>query len=192
MTERLIDRDKFFAAVRADPFGGNLTQSQVDGLNYLIDVWETHFRDSDIRWLAYSLATAFHESAQTMEPIPEFGEGSGHSYGEPAGPYGQCYYGRGYVQLTWWENYLKGEQILRDKYGVECPMERYAHRMLEHEPAALILYDGSVSGWFTGASLPQYFNETTEDSYNARRVINGTDQAEKIAGYYESFKKGLQ
>jgi putative chitinase len=188
----LIDRDKFFAAVRADPFGGVLLQPQVDGLNTLLDVWETHFRDGDIRWLAYSLATAFHETAQTMEPIPEYGEGSGKPYGEPAGPYGQCYYGRGYVQLTWEENYLKGEQILGEKYSVECPMHQYPHRMLEHEPAALVLFDGSLEGWFTGVGLPQYFNENTEDPYNARRVINGTDQAEKIAGYYDSFKKALQ
>jgi hypothetical protein len=47
----LIDRDKFFAAVRADPFGGVLLQPQVDGLNTLLDVWETHFRDGGIRWL---------------------------------------------------------------------------------------------------------------------------------------------
>ena len=187
----MIDRDTFFDHVREDPFDGVLLQPQVDGLNYLLDVWERHFRDKDIRWLAYSLATAFHETAQTMEPIPEYGEGNSKPYGEPAGPYGQCYYGRGYVQLTWEDNYIKGEQILADKYFVECPMHQYPHRMLEHKPAALILYDGSIEGWFTGVGLPQYFNETTEDPYNARRVINGTDQAEKIAGYYRSFKAGL-
>ena len=187
----LIDRDKFFAAVRADPFGGNLTQRQVDGLNTLLDVWEIRFRDHDIRWLAYCLATAFHETAATMEPIPEYGEGGGKPYGQPVGLYGQCYYGRGYVQLTWEENYIKGEKILADEYGVECPMVRYPHRMLEHEPAALILFDGSIDGWFTGVKLGDYFNADTEDAYNARRVINGTDKADLIAGYYESFKKAL-
>lgn len=188
----MINRGKFFDSVRADPFGGNLTQGQVDGLNYLLDVWEMHFRDGDIRWLAYSLATAFHETAQTMKPIEEYGEGSGHDYGQPVEPYGECYFGRGFVQLTWSSNYEKGEQILRDKYSVECPMHRYPGRMLEHGPSALILFDGSIDGWFTGVGLPQYFNETTEDPYNARRVINGTDQAEKIAGYFGSFKKALQ
>jgi putative chitinase len=187
----IIDRDAFFDAVRKEPFGGSLTQRQVDGLNFLLDVWERHFKDSDIRWLAYSLATAFHETAQTMEPIPEYGEGSGKSYGQPAGPYSQCYYGRGYVQLTWLENYQKGESILADEYGIECPMVRYPHRMLEHEPAGLILFDGSIDGWFTGAKLGDYFSASEEDAYNARRVINGTDQAEKIAGYYADFKRAL-
>jgi putative chitinase len=192
----MIDRDKFFESVRNKPFGGNLTQRQVDGLNFLLDVWERHFTNAtvfrnDIRWLAYSLATAFHETAQTMEPIEEYGRGSGHSYGEPTGPYGQCYYGRGYVQLTWEDNYIKGQEIMANKYSIECPMHRYPHRMLEHEPAALILYDGSIDGWFTGAGLPQYFNEDIEDPYNARRVINGTDKADLIEGYYWSFKEAL-
>ena len=187
----MIDRDAFFAAARADPFGGNLTQRQVDGLNFLLDVWERHFRGSDIRWLAYSLATAFHETAQTMEPIEEHGRGSSQPYGQPVGDYGQCYYGRGYVQLTWQENYIKGENILAAKYAVDCPMHRYPHRMLEHEAAALILYDGSIDGWFTGASLGDYFNATKEDPFNARRVINGVDKAELVAGYYESFKRAL-
>ena len=187
-----IDRDKFFAAVRDAPFGGNLSQGQVDGLNYLLDTWEDYYQsDEDIRWLAYALATAFHETAQTMAPIEEYGKGGSASYAKPAGPYDQCYYGRGFVQLTWEDNYIKGEQVLKDKFDLECPMHRYPHRMLEHEPAALVLFDGSIDGWFTGVGLPQYFNDTTEDPYNARRVINGTDCAQQIAGYYQNFKKAL-
>jgi putative chitinase len=193
----VIDRDKFFDSVRADPFGGNLIQSQVDGLNFLLDVWEEHFAPSHPRdgtmFLAYALATAFHETAQTMEPIEEYGKGGDAEYAQPAGPYGNCYWGRGFVQLTWLSNYEKGEAILRDSYKVECPMVRYPHRMLEHEPAALILYDGSIDGWFTGVGLPQYFNaeKGIEDPYNARRVINGTDKADTIKGYYLNFKEAL-
>ena len=188
----MIDRDSFFDKVRADPFGGNLTQLQVDGINDILDTWEKHFRDNDIRWLAYALATTFHETAETMQPIEEYGEGSGRDYGQPAGPHGQCYFGRGFVQLTWLANYEKGEAILRDKYGVECPMVRYPGRMLEHVPAALVLLDGSIDGWFTGVGLPQYFSDTADDPYNARRVINGTDKADLIAGYHRSFLKALQ
>jgi putative chitinase len=186
-----IDRDVFFDAVREDPFGGNLVQSQVDGLSFLLDTWEGYFFDRDIRWLAYCLATAFHETAQTMEPIEEYGKGGNASYAQPAGPYGNCYYGRGYVQLTWLENYEKGEQVLRDDYEMACPMVRYPHRMLEHVPAALILFDGSIKGWFTGMGLPEYFNDTTDDPFNARRVINGTDKAETIANYHRAFLAAL-
>jgi hypothetical protein len=128
-----------------------------------------------------------------MRPIPEYGEGAGHPYGEPCGPYDQVYHGRGHVQLTWEDNYLKGQDILATKYGVDCPIHQDADRALEDEASALLLFDGSVYGWFTGASLQQYFNKAKgiEDPYNARRVINGTDKADLIKGYYYSFKKAL-
>ena len=193
----LYDRKKFFDAVRADPFAGNLTQSQVDGMEYLLDMWEEYFAPNNpndgTMWLAYCLATVFHETAQNMRPLEEYGKGSGHSYGEPVDPYGNCYYGRGHVQLTWSENYLNGENILRDKYGLDCPIHEFPERMLEDEPSALILMDGSVYGWFTGASLQQYFSKAKgiEDPVNARRVINGTDKADLIAGYFWKFKAAL-
>jgi putative chitinase len=99
------------------------------------------------------------------------------------------------VQLTWEENYAKGEDILRDKYAhPACEIHQYPDKLLEEpEASALILFDGSVYGWFTGASLQQYFSKAKgiEDPVNARRVINGTDKADLIAGYYWAFKAGL-
>ena len=187
----MIDRDAFFTAARADPFGGTINQQQVDGVNYLLDVWERVFEREDIRWLAYALATVFHETAQTMRPIEEYGRGQGKSYGEPVGPHNQAYYGRGHVQLTWAENYQKGEQNLAERYGHEVPMYEYPHRMLEDEPSALVLYDGMIWGWFTGAKLSDFFNGDEEDRYNARRIVNGLDKADVIANYYESFKAAL-
>jgi putative chitinase len=192
-----IDRDKFFDAVREDPFGGNLTQRQVDGLNFLLDVWAQHFNQVNLRdsimFLAYELATVFHETAQTMEPIEEYGEGSGRDYGQPVGPYGQCYYGRGYPQLTWEDNYKKGEERLAAIYGVAVPLHRYPHRMLEHETSALVLYDGMMEGWFTGVGLPQFFDSVNkiEDPYNARKTVNALDKAGVIEGYYWAFKSAL-
>jgi hypothetical protein len=52
---------------------------------------------------------------------------------------------------------------------------------------------GSSSfGDFTGRCLEQYFNNTTEDAVNARKIINGLDKAELIAGYYNKFKDALK
>jgi putative chitinase len=186
-----IDRKAFFDSIRESLFYGVLSQRQVDGMNHLIDTWEERFAAGDIRWLAYAMATAHHETAFVWDAIEEYGKGSGKPYGAPAGPYGECYYGRGFVQLTWLENYQKGEQILRDTYQLECPMVEYPHRMLEHEPAALILFDGMIEGWFTGVGLPSFFNSDTEDPYNARKTVNGLDKADLIAGYYKSFKDAL-
>jgi putative chitinase len=63
--------------------------------------------------------------------------------------------------------------------------------MLEHEISALVLYDGMVHGWFTGKKLLDYFNSTTEDPKNARRIVNALDKADLIAGHYWKFKKAL-
>ena len=160
-------------------------------MNYLLDTWENFYPDRDLRWLAYALATAFHETAGEMRPIEEYGLGSGKPYGAPAGPHNQVYYGRGFVQLTWYENYVKAEEILKNTYDLETPCVEYPHRMLEDEPSALVLYDGMIGGWFTGVGLPKYFDVDTEDPVNARKIVNGLDKADLIAGYYASFKEAL-
>jgi hypothetical protein len=192
------DRELFFDSVRKSLFGGSLSTQQVGGTEYLFDVWEEIFEEKypeDQRyWFAYCLATVFHETAQKMVPLEEYGKGEGHSYGEPAGDYGNCYYGRGHVQLTWADNYAKGEQFLAERYGLNVPMYQYPHRMLEDETSALVLYDGMIHGWFTGVGLPQFFDARAgvEDPYNARKIVNALDQASKIADYYEKMKKALQ
>jgi putative chitinase len=190
------DRKFFFDTVRTNLFGGTLTQSQVDGMNYLLIVWEVHFEKSNPRdgtnWLSYCLATFFHETAKTMQPIEEYGKGSGKSYGQPAGPYNQCYYGRGHVQLTWEDNYKKGQNYLKSRYKVICNIYKDASEMLKDEVSALVSYDGMIYGWFTGVGLPKYFNSTTEDPVNARKIVNGLDKADTIAGYYTKFKSALK
>ena len=67
-----MNRTTFFAYARRAPFGGRLTQSQVDGLSKILDVWMARGL-SDVRWLAYILATTFHETAGKMQPVREMG-----------------------------------------------------------------------------------------------------------------------
>lgn len=190
------DRKFFFDTIRKDLFRGTLTQDQVDGMNYLLEIWERHFeepnpRDGD-KWLSYCLATFFHETAERMQPIPEYGKGAGKAYGKPTGPHNQTYYGRGHVQLTWEDNYKKAQQYLKDRYNIIHEIHRYADEMLKSEISALVSYDGMIFGWFTGVGLPKYFNATVEDPVNARRIVNGTDRADLIAGYYRKFKPALK
>lgn len=190
------DRKHFFDTVRRDLFRGNLRQSQVDGMNHLLEVWERHYEKDNPRdgtqWLAYALATFFHETAETMEPIEEYGKGSGKQYGYPVGPYNQRYYGRGHVQLTWETNYKNGEKFLKERYNVVHTIHKDPHKMLEGQVSALVSYDGMIHGWFTGVGLPKYFNSTMEDPRNARRIVNGTDRMDLIAGYYWKFKNALK
>ena len=39
--------------------------------------------------------------------MAEIGAGKGKKYGQPAGPYNKIYYGRGPIQVTWYDNYKK-------------------------------------------------------------------------------------
>ncbi|MDR2062845.1 MAG: hypothetical protein LBQ29_15775, partial [Acinetobacter sp.] len=49
---------------------GKLTQSQVDGINFLVSVLEEH-QELSLAQVAYILATAWHETAKTMQPVIE-------------------------------------------------------------------------------------------------------------------------
>jgi hypothetical protein len=57
--------------------------------------------------------------------------------------------------------------------------------------ANLIMFAGMILGSFTGKALEDYINAGGCDYYNARRIVNGTDKAELIAGYAETFEAAL-
>lgn len=181
-----MDRAKFYAALRArgsGVFGTSLSQQQVNGLNSLLD--EAVNRAVPLRHFAYMLATAYHETAHTMQPIREIGKGKGRKYGKPVDPYGHVYYGRGYVQLTWIENYAKASKALGVNF-VKDP-----DRVMEPKLAAAIMFVGMAEGWFTTKKLTDYILGTKADYVGARKIINGTDKAKTIAGYAVDFEKAL-
>jgi putative chitinase len=181
----MINRKKFFDAIRQDPFDGVLSQPQVDGVNDILDVYEAKYSGLLLTQLAYVFATDFHETAYTMQPIEEYGKGEGYPYGEPDPVTGETYYGRGYVQLTWKENY--------DKAGDELDVDLvyYPERALKPLIAAQVIFEGMICGWFTGVCLEDYINDTQTDYYNARRIVNGTDRADTIKGYAIAFENAL-
>ncbi len=176
-----INRKFFFDYVRHALFGGSLNQSQVNGLEALLDSWEEKHSEQDDRWLAYVLATAYHEVDRTMQPIEEYGKGKGHPYGRPDPATGKVYYGRGFVQLTWKDNYEK----LGDKIGVD--LVNHPEMALELDVAAKIIFTGMIDGDFTGKKLSDYLNPRSEDWVHARRIVNGLDRADDIAEYAKKF-----
>jgi len=182
-----MDRTAFYAALRSRAsgvFGTSLSQKQVDGMEVLLDTGQN--LGMPLRQLAYVLATAYHETARTMQPIEEYGKGKGRAYGNPTGPYGKVYFGRGFVQLTWLANYQKaGEKI-----GVD--LVRYPEKALNLDIAADIIFQGMAEGWFTGKKLSDYIENDHVDYSGARRIVNGTDQATKIAGYAKAFETALR
>lgn len=169
----MINRTLFFNGVRAR-FGA-LAQSQVDGFNAVMAEWERR-RLTDLRWLAYILATTWWETARTMQPIREYGLGKGRAYGVSDPVTGQAYYGRGYVQLTWKANY----STLGMRLGVD--LVHKPDLALDDRIAAQIMFEGMIDGLFTGKKLSTYFDGARIDWVGARRIINGTDKAQTIAG----------
>jgi hypothetical protein len=73
----VIDRDIYFENVRNELFSGAMSQQQVDGQCVLLGLWDYQATGSpmeDLRWLAYILATVYHECATKMWPITEYGD----------------------------------------------------------------------------------------------------------------------
>lgn len=163
----------FFDSVRTSLFRGHLSTTQVDGMERIIT--EARARAVGDRWLAYILATVFHETGAAMQPVHERDNASGtYLRGKPYYPW----YGRGLVQITWERNYAK--------FSIKDPDEALAW------PTALhVLFTGMLEGQFTGRRLDQYFNPKKNDPINARRIVNGLDKAKLIAGYYEDFLHAL-
>src|SRR4051812_5513730 len=107
-----FNREVFFDKVRASLFAGKLSQGQVDGMNFDLDVWEARHAGEDIRWLAYCLASEYWEVGQRMQPVREgfketdaearkYVTAKGYPYAKPDAVTGEVYYGRGKIQNTW-------------------------------------------------------------------------------------------
>ena len=187
----------FFDAVRP-VFGGKLTQPQVDGLRLLVA--EGKRRALPKQQIAYVLATAFHETARTMQPIKEYGGNQYfHDRYDPKGkkPHiaralgnvhrgdGVRYPGRGHVQLTGRRNYTKMGEWL------DLPLAEQPDLALDPETSVKVIYEGMVRGMFTGKKMSDYITSTKIDYPNARRVVNGKDKARTIAGYARKFEAAL-
>lgn len=180
-----INREAFFNGVRKPLFGGRLKASQVSGMEAILT--ECEKRNLPLPYVAYILATSYHETASTMQAIEEYGKGKGYRYGFPVQPYGKAYYGRGHVQLTWIDNYRKmGEVVGKD-------LVQFPELALDPDISVEILITGMLRGMFTGKSLDDYYRVDTGvfDPIGARRIVNGTDRAAKIAGHYLDFLKAL-
>lgn len=195
----MIDRGRFFSSVRSRPFHQHLAQFQVDGMNAMLQRWEQS-QFTDPRWFAYMLATVFHETNATIQPISEIGsnayffrmydiDGARPSVARALGNVrpgdGTRYHGLGLAQITGRANFAKFGKAL----GI--PLVENPHLALRMDVALDILFTGMTTkvsgGSFTGKELDDYFNDTTDDPINARRIINGRDKADEIAATYHDF-----
>jgi len=65
-----VNKEKFFEEVKSSLFGGKLTQTQVDGLEAIIDEWNAQGGGHRSQ-LAYVLATPYHEVGRSYKPVRE-------------------------------------------------------------------------------------------------------------------------
>ncbi|MCB9696354.1 MAG: peptidoglycan-binding protein [Alphaproteobacteria bacterium] len=163
-------------------------------------------QNADGTWSAHNHVTGETSTAATEEELLvqywNDAYGSREDLGNREGTDdGANYRGRGFVQLTGRSNYQAMTDILVEQgytyevdgvtYGTaENPIDLLAHPdhvNLNAGLAARILVEGSMRGTFTGVSIPDYVNDTETDFVNARRVINGQDRADEIAGYAEDY-----
>lgn len=196
-----MDKAKFFDACRKGVMGPTLDGNEVSGAEAILEA----MAGVPLSWCAYALATAWHETAHTMQPIREFGGPAyltrmydvtgqrpslAKSMGNTVPGDGPRYCGRGYVQLTWRSNYRRAGEALG------YPLEGNPELAMRRDIAAAIMRRGMTEGWFTGKSFKSFLPETgpaSRDGFKAaRRIINGTDKAELIAGYAMQFQAALQ
>jgi hypothetical protein len=165
-----------------------------DNVNRIFDQIERLGAPRDRRQIAYILATAYRETIQTLQPIREgypcrteecihkYVKGA---YAQPA-ENGHSYYGRGFVQLTHRDKYLKVGRLLGMK--PITALHDKPDLALDPDIAARILVEGMIGGWFTGHRLSDYFNETTEDWNGGRQIVNpGSSRAPITAGFGKLF-----
>lgn len=196
-----LDRKTFYRRIRRDRFRGRMTQAQVDGVNDVLDSWDEYGTD-DPRHLAYVLATIYHETGGRMQPVREgfassdraarrhvqthYGHKGRDWYCWPAGPHGHVYYGRGDVQLTWYENYEK----MGARLGL--PLAKKPDLALKSSVSKKIAIVGMLEGRFTGHTLEDYFSDFEDDAEGARRIVNLMDRAALIAGYHDDFLRAIR
>lgn len=198
----LTNPPAFFDKVRASVLAPKLEPAEVAGCEAILAACA----GLPVAFVAYALATAYHETAHTMRPVRENGgpayfrrmydiQGDRPDVARRLGNLqpgdGALFCGRGYPQLTGRANYARADREL----GLGGDLVAHPDRALDPAIAADIMRRGMEEGWFTGRSfksqLPAAGSATEDQFVAARRIINGQDRAGLIAGYAIQFQNAL-
>lgn|SRR5215217_2593879 len=191
----LDNSQAFFDALRESGiFASALKPDQVRGLETVCAAAKA--ASWPLAFTAYALATACHETAYTMQPVREAFWLSENWRRANLRYY--PFYGRGYVQLTWKNNYDRADRELALSGSLLGNLD------LAMDPgiAAKIMVKGMQEGWFAGDKsgkrhtlarhLPANAAADVAQLTSARRIINGTDKAGKIAAEAFKFQTALK
>ncbi|ANQ24299.1 carboxypeptidase [Vibrio natriegens] len=128
---------------------------------------------------AYVLATTQWETNQTFMPVRE-AYWLSENWRKKNLRYFP-FYGRGFVQLTWKNNYEKYSQLL------DIDMTNQPDIAMQPNIALFVLIHGFKTGTFTGRRISDYINDNNTDFIGARRCINGSDRAHEISEIAKGF-----
>lgn len=212
-----MNRAKFFATVRTSVFGGSIGQTQVEGVDALLDAAET-YAVTDMRQVAYILATPMIETGGSFVPGVENLNYSGQGLRKTFPKYFSASDAKTYARQP--------QRIANRAYGnrmgngVEASGDGWRYRgrgfvqitghdnyakfskllsvnllgnpdlACRDDIAAKIAVIGMRDGTFTGKKLADYFGAGT-DWVNARRIINSLDRADDIAAFAKRFHTAL-
>lgn len=186
----MLNREKFYDLIRDSLFGGNISPSQFEGIDAILNEFENNHAALPLSALAYMFATVYHETDRTMQPIKEYRAAPGTALRKTQDRYWLTgFYGRGLVMLTWRDNYKNLSPVC----GID--LVKNPDEVLKMEISVKILFYGMIHGVFTGDKLAKHFSKKQpeySDFYQARRIINGTDRANLVATHAEKFFDALK
>ena len=152
---------------------------------------------TDVRLVAYTLATIKWETANTFKPISEVGTDEelekryGGRLGNSEPGDGSRYKGRGYVLLTGKRNYQRVSEVL-GLAGTDSDLVKYPERVMDPEIAYRVAGAMMSQGLVTSKKLGDFINNQQTDYTNARKIIYGLDHAEEIATSAKKFEQILR
>lgn len=203
-----VDYGKFYDFLRDGKLlGPVITESEFKGCDAIIHAFAT--AGACVSYCAYGLATAYLETANTMQPIGEYGgtayftrmydiKGARPTKARELGNLtpgdGARYHGRGYVQLTGKTNYARASKRLA-ALGIAVDLVANPDEAKRPDVAAVVMVAGMTEGWFTGRKLADDLPEVGIASYEqfraSRDIINGRDRQDEIARFAIDFQTGL-
>ena len=159
----------------------------------LLIKWINHYKISNANHIGYIIGTVSHESAFLPRREIRANPVTQPSLYKLQERYWRTgYYGRGYIQITWVDNYRR----LGNRIGLGEQLVTNPDLALEPDIAAHIAVVGMHEGLFTGYKLSHFdLPNYGYDFVNARKIVNGLDRAELIASYgryYSSVVKKWQ
>lgn len=243
-----FDKPAFIQGYRHIVPKGEVSETSVAGLTKLLTYLEEDAEVTDLRWMAYMIATVRKEAGANFLPIQEKGKGGNHQGKNTKGKddYGRevivsqqgnhiildfvsdptivinqsgkeikfapltketaqkppkdpslfairvdqearqeraktgskmVYFGRGYVQTTWWYGFVKVGQRFGLGNSLLFDPDLLAR---DHDLAYKAMSAGMREGWISGVSLAKYIQGAKCDYLGARWVINSQDDAPEI------------